>query len=82
MPYSEPVVQSSDVKYAINLNHPGGGWITINSAAAESAHEVLVDVAVQDALDLLVDAGWTIDQATKSMPASGTITPTPPPVEP
>jgi hypothetical protein len=78
MPYGEPVIQASDVKYMVNLNHPGGGWITINAATLDSGQEALVDVAVQDAVDLLVGAGWTIDQGTKSMGAAGTITPTPP----
>lgn len=78
MAYGEPVIQAWDVKYLVNLNRPGGGWITITAATTDPSQEALVDVAVQEALDLLVAAGWTVDSATKSMPAGCAITPTPP----
>lgn len=78
MPYSEPVIQSWDVKYVVNLNAPGGGWLRIESEATDSGAEALNDVAIQAALDLLIAAGFTLDSGTKGMPAGQTITPTPP----
>lgn len=79
MPYGEPQIETSNVTYRVKLVHTASnGYLEVVSGTQVDSRDELVTVAVQSALDVLTANGFTLDQATKTSPATQTITPTPP----
>jgi len=79
MPYGEPQLQSQDVSYRATFQHQDGGYVVLSAVAFDPDREADNDVAMQQAIDVLLADGFVLDgNAYKSMPSAQTITPTPP----